>query len=289
MPKKPSYSLHKASGQARVRIDGVDHNVGPFNSEKSRAKYNDLITDWLARQDDPTGLSIADLSLLYLAHARRHYRKNGVETSEVNCVKQALRYLVTAHGELLCRNFGPKALKKVRDKMIEAGLCRNVINKHVSRLRRMFKWSVSEELVPVSVHQRLCTLPGLEAGRSATRESEPVRPVANALIDAVKPFFSRQIWGMIQLQLATGMRPGEVIQIRGIDLNTTGAIWEYVPTSHKTEHHGRGRTIFMGPKAQEIVRQFQRRDLQAHLFSPREARAEFVAGRRAQGIKTTGR
>ncbi len=132
MPKKPSYTLHKASGQARVRIDGVDHYVGPFNSEKSRAKYDDLITDWLARQDDPTGLSIADLSLLYLAHARQHYRKNGVETSEVNCVQQALRHLVAGHGEFLCRNFGPKALKKVRDKMIEAGLCRNVISSSTS-------------------------------------------------------------------------------------------------------------------------------------------------------------
>ncbi len=79
----------------------------------------------------------------------------------------------------------------------------------------MFKWSVSEELVPVSVHQRLCTLPGLEAGRSAARESEPVRPVANVLVDAVKSFVSRQIWGIDSIAARTtpGMRPGEVIQI----------------------------------------------------------------------------
>ncbi len=45
----------------------------------------------------------------------------------------------------------------------------------------------------------------------------------------------------------------------------------------------------MGPKAQEIVRQFLRRDLQAHLFSPREARAEFVARRYRKGAKVADR
>lgn len=34
----------------------------------------------------------------------------------------------------------------------------------------MFKWCVSQELVPVIVHQALTTLPGLRRGRSAERD-----------------------------------------------------------------------------------------------------------------------
>ena len=44
--------------------------------------------------------------------------------------------------------FGPLALKAVREEMIRAGNCRSEINRRVGRIVRMFKWGVSEELVP---------------------------------------------------------------------------------------------------------------------------------------------
>lgn len=46
MPRKPGipkYSHHKASGQAIVRIDGLDHYLGPHDTDESRAKYDRLI------------------------------------------------------------------------------------------------------------------------------------------------------------------------------------------------------------------------------------------------------
>ena len=36
--KPPSYLLHKATGQARVRIDGRDHYLGEFGSDQSRIR-----------------------------------------------------------------------------------------------------------------------------------------------------------------------------------------------------------------------------------------------------------
>jgi integrase len=283
--QKPTYTLHKPTGQARVRIDGKDHYLGKFNSVESRARYDDIVTEWMLKNGDAPSLSVDELALLYLKHARTHYRKNGVETSEVNCITQALRHLIRWHGPTLCRSFGPKALKQVREGMISAGLVRSSINIHIGRIRRMFKWGVAEELIPVETYQRLCTLVGLEQGRSAARESEPVTPVAVAMIDAVRPFVSRQIWGMVQLQLLTGMRPGEVLQIRGFDLNMSDRIWEYVPQSHKTEHKGKQRVIFIGPKAQAILKRFLKKDVQAHLFSPNDSRSEFVRKHYRPGAK----
>lgn len=52
------------------------------------------------------------------------------------------------------------------------------------------------------------------------------------------------------------------------------------PESHKTEHHDKDRLVFIGPRAQEIVREYLTMDLQAFLFSPRDAKAEFQAERR---------
>ena len=80
---------------------------------------------------------------------------------------------------------------------------------------------------------------------------------------------------MIQVQQFAGTRPGEITAMRGCDLNMTGDVWEYVPKSHKTEHHGKTRMVFIGPKAQAVLRSFLNTDLQAFLFSPVDARREF--------------
>ena len=46
--KVPGYLLHKKSGQARVRLNGVDHYLGPHGSDESHQKYNTLIAEYLA-------------------------------------------------------------------------------------------------------------------------------------------------------------------------------------------------------------------------------------------------
>ena len=138
----------------------------------------------------------------------------------------------------------------------------------------MFKWAVSEEMLPVETLTALQSLSGLLAGRTSAIEAAPVKPVPQAFIDGVEPFVSHQIWAMIQLQRLTGARPGEITSMRGCDLNTAGKVWEYVPGSHKTEHHSKRRIVFIGPRAQDVLRPFLKMDLAAYLFSPADALAE---------------
>jgi integrase len=59
---------------------------------------------------------------------------------------------------------------------------------------------------------------------------------------------------MVRIQRLTGMRPGELLQMTVADLDRTDPeCWVYRPGHHKTEHHGRGRMIFIGPRAIEIL------------------------------------
>ena len=48
-------------------------------------------------------------------------------------------------------------------------------------------------------------------------------------------------------------------------------MWRYRPESHKTEHHGRERIIFIGPKAQAVILPYLLRKASAHCFSPAES------------------
>jgi integrase len=176
--------------------------------------------------------------------------------------------------------FGPLKLKAIREQWIADGLVRTQVNARVGRVRRMFAWGVEEELVPPAVLQSLKAIKGLRRGRTEAREGKRILPVPDAYVDAVRPFVSRQVWAMIELQRFAGMRPEEVCLMRTIDISTAGAIWEYQPGRHKTEHHGRERIVPLGPRAQAVLKPWLRTELEAYLFSPRESLAEHRAERR---------
>jgi integrase len=164
-------------------------------------------------------------------------------------------------------------LKRVRNEMISQKAARSTINGHVQRIVRMLKWGVENELVDATVYQSCKAVSGLRRGRSEARDTDPVKPVPQVDIDAVELFVSREVWGMIQLQLCTGMRPGEVCILRARDLDRTGDVWTFTPETHKTAHHGRQRLIFIGPKGQEILRPFLSSTDREFIFSPANAEA----------------
>jgi site-specific recombinase XerC len=78
------------------------------------------------------------------------------------------------------------------------------------------------------------------------------------------------------------MRPTEALTMKASGLDASGRVWTYKPEKHKTEHHGHERTIFIGPKAQEIIKPWLRTDLQAYLFSPAAAEETRNGERRRQ-------
>ena len=115
------------------------------------------------------------------------------------------------------REFGPKLLKSVRQRMIDAGLCRKTINTSIGRIRRMFRWAVAEELVPANVLTAIAAVTGLQAGRSNAKEGKIVSPTSRAAVDAIRPFVSHPVWAAVELQMLTGMRSGEVLAMCGRD------------------------------------------------------------------------
>ncbi|MEQ8790065.1 MAG: site-specific integrase [Pirellulaceae bacterium] len=283
--RKPSYLLHKPTGQARVRIDGKDHYLGPHDSPESRERYEALVTQWLLRNGDTTQytLSVDDLALLYIEFASSYYRKpNGEPTSEITSIRHALRPLIRRFGTSPIRDFGPRKLKQVREDLIRVGHCRTNINRMVDRIKRMFTWGVSEEYVAPAVASALSSVKGLRKGRTNAEESRPVEPVDDAAVQATLPHLPTTVAAMVRLQLLTGSRPGEICAIRPCDITQgTDGVWRYVPEFHKTEHHGKQRRIFLGPQAQEVLRPYLDREPHAYCFSPQDSERERNAARRA--------
>jgi integrase len=281
----PKYRLHKGSGQALVQINGERIYLGKHGTPESEEKYQRLIAEWLAALHEQTqgkvatpstvsrfDLTINEVVLAYIKFARGYYVKDGKPTKEFVCMKHAVRTLLKLYGTIWVRDFGPLALKAIREHMIAVEkLSRGVVNHRINRIKRVFKWAVSEELIPTSVHEGLRSVGGLRYGRTEARETEPVKPVADDIVEGTLPFVPPQIAAMIQLQRLTGMRPCEVTIVRPCDIDRTDPVWIYTPHDHKNRWRGHRKEVPLGPKAQAVILPFLDRSPEAFCFSPQEA------------------
>jgi len=307
MPKTPSYRQRKGHAQALVTLtDSVtkkrrDYWLGEFGTPQSRERYHRVIAEWESldrRLPDPdfdrpssavttsespfaAGPSIDDVVRRFWRWAQSNYRPQ-----EARSFRPILRLLRQMEGSTPAIDFGPNRLRLLREAMVRGDeladpprepWSRSHINWQVSRVRRLFKWAASHELVPPTAHQALATVEPLKRGRTSARETDPVRPAPMDLINVARPFMSRQVRALVDLQLLTGARPSELLGLRAIDLDTnaSGDVWTYRPADHKNAYRGAERVIYLGPKAQQVVRVFLAdRAIDTPLFSPADAEAE---------------
>ncbi len=310
MPKTPSYRSRKGYSQALVTLtDSVtkqrrDYWLGEHGTPESRERYHRLIAEWETngRRFPPTTfdwpaaeaasvMTVAEVARAYWRWAEGYYRPKHTQA-----LRGALRLLRRYYGQTPPADFGPKKLRLLREEMIRGDTSaepprkawsRKYINSQVQRIRHMFKWAAARELVPASVHQSLCTLEPLKRGRSAARETEKVGPVPPHLLDGIRPHLSRPVRAIVELQLLTGARPGELLGLRpcDIEMDEQTGIWTYRPDKHKNAFREKERILYFGPQAQAAIRPFLTdRPTNAYLFSPADAeaarRAAVHAGRK---------
>jgi len=289
----PKYLHHKPSGQARIRVAGNDIYLGAYGSPESKREYNRISAELEAnapiaavgntKSKAAKTVTVAELVKAFWLHAKVHYRHpDGNPTSEIAWLKESLEVVIELYGHTPAVEFGPLALKAVRQKWLAADLARTTINARTNRVRRVFKWAASEELVPVATHQALATVAGLAKGRTAVRESEPVLPVIDLHVAATLPFLQPTLRAMVLVQRLTGCRPQDVRQMRAGEIDRSGTPWVYQPPRHKTQYRGAVRTVLIGKAAAEVLKPFLDAAAPGALvFTPAGARRERFAKMRA--------
>lgn len=313
----PKYSRHKQSGQAVVYIDGRDVLLGQYGTKASREAYNRLVGEWLAAGRQlavpNADITIVELIERFKKHAEAFYvlpvkdpdgtpalnadgSPKTVPSGEWENYRIVLQQLRLAYGRTPAKDFGPLAFKALRNRVLVEHECigpdrkprkvpgwaRSYTNRQMGRLRHVFRWAASEEILPQSIHQSLSTVDGLRAGKSRARETEPVRPVPEATVQATLPFLSRPVKAMVELQLYSGARGGELFIMRPCDIDRSKPVWRYTPSRHKSEHKGIVREIALGERCQKILAPFLiDRSPADYCFSPAEGMAEMRAKRAA--------
>ncbi|MFK8115618.1 MAG: hypothetical protein AB8B91_25700 [Rubripirellula sp.] len=180
----PDYRLH-ATGQATVRLSGKDIYLGKYGTAASRAKYDEVVQEWLAngrRLPDDKGDSVAKMLTAFLKHAKAYYKKNGKQTNEYPSMKRIAALVGKMFGKTPVEKFGPLRFQAVRKAWIDKGNSLQTINKDAGRLKSIFKWGVANELCPPHVYHAIKEVAGLKAGRVVgVKKSPPITMRTNGI------------------------------------------------------------------------------------------------------------
>ena len=234
--KTPQMRHYKPRNLARVRINGKDIYLGQWDSKEAQAEYERVLAEYFANgrnlpspQPEPPDLTVTELILRYRVYANGEYGQ-GPGTPATH-MKPALREFRKMYGRDAATDFGPRKLKAFRESWIRRGLSRKYINQTIWRIRDMFTWGASEELIPASVPQALNQVKGLRkrhTRQNGVRESKPVTPVEDDVVDATLLHLPSAVADMVRFQRLTGARPSEVCKIRPCDIDRTSEVWTYV-------------------------------------------------------------
>jgi integrase len=298
----PKLRHHRATGRAYVELsDAVTGErwpvyCGRWGTDEAERRYSATVDRWVQagrRRFDHgdgdhhiTGITVAVLAVRYLEHARIHYRRpDGSNTSRLHVIQNAVKGVLASHAKVAPDDFGPLALQAVRDGWVAKGLARKTVNDYTAAVCLMFRWGVAHELCRPESHTALTAVAPLARNRSAARETAPKTPVPMAQVRAAQKHVSRQVSALIDLQLLTGARSGELLKLRPCDLDTTGDVWFAILDDHKTAWAtGKPKLLAFGPRAQKVLAPFLKgRAKGAYLFSPREAEAERKAAQAKDG------
>ncbi len=291
VPRIPKLLRHK-SGRAfaRVHTNGRarDFYFGPFGSVEAKQRYAAFVAALLAgedlvpqrrREQEVSSPTIDELIIVYkteeLAHRSVWVRDHA---------DRSLRDLQARHGRMPASQFGPRLLASLRDAMAESGrFNRRELNRMVQGIKRFFRWCVARELVPADTAHALAALASLRAGDSRLREPKVVRPAAWAAVEATLPHLSTPLRAAVLVMWWSGARAGELLQARPCDIDRSKSPWRFTPPHHKTQHHGKARTIWFGPEARAILGPLLLRAApNEFLFRPADALEEQKRQRRQQ-------
>ena len=271
-----------SDGRAFSRWKGKRYYHGRYDTPESEESYRRFIQRIVAESNAPADMPsanplLAELAVPYLDWIADQSAK------QQNAIRQMIQQVLEVYGDLDIAEFGPRKVLAWQQWLTTRPeeYSRTTINKRLAELKRWLRWCVSRELMPVERLQAIETVVAVKAGRTAAKETEPVRPVPAADVTATLPYLPPSVAIMAQVQYFCGMRPQDVVSMRLCDVDRTGDIWLYRPASHKNKHRGQSLTKAIPVAAQTLLEPLLDRGDESYLFDPRDA-SEWRYTRRAE-------
>jgi integrase len=251
-------------------------------------------------------VSIAEVVRDYMAFLHTpeggYVKPDGTESCHLRLMVQALRPLTAMFGTLPIAFFTAKELTEIKTAM-DGHLWfdgeekdkprpwnRKTINRHISRIRRFFRYAGQHELLPPGRLDNLQAVPGWKKGycKVAKEPKKKQRMVSDAHLEIILDLAPPPIADLLWVIRRTAMRPTEACLLRvrcpeepsrGLFMHTEDGVWEYRPEDWKLDWMEDDEVdgeedwiVFLGPDLQEVLQPYIERSApEEYLFRPRDS------------------
>lgn len=196
-------------------------------------------------------MTLDELIREYLDYADEYYRRgDGSPTGQAVNLELALRPLMTC---MPVSRFGLNQLHRYRDGLIRRGLQRSTINQWCGWVRGCFRWAAQRGLIEPRISAELALMDPLRYGRGRSPERRLKGLVSADRVYKVSQICPPPISTMVLVQWICGMRPSEICSMRFDELRELDGWLIYLPTHHKTLHHGKTRAIVLSNDLKNIL------------------------------------
>ena len=231
------------------------------------------------RRHSPAGVTVSELCALWADHCREYYNGSSMATNAI----LAVRIFRELYGTAAVAELTHADMLRFRDALVRSGVARTTVNRRLWCAKSMMEWALDEALIPAVVKAELTQVKGVKRGRSAARETQPVRPVDAATVAATLEHMMPNTADMVRVHRLTGMRPCELCAMRWSLIDTSRTPWVYRVPAEVNKNAWRGelgrpRVVCIGPKARAILERHRGADVP---FSPAMSMAEWLEARHA--------
>ena len=276
--RPPTLCRHRHSGRAYVKLDGLRHYLGKWNSKEAKAAYRAFIKQWevtgAAPSDSRSAESIeaAEIAADYLEKSIGKYKPNpvtGEPSSELGVARLAMRAWIAEFGELPVTKFGPVCFQRLRAVWVDQKLAPETVSHYVRHIKRALKHAVALEKLPASVVTAIACVEPLKQAEHKHEPQPAPKLVIDETIKATIKHLPPMLADAVMLLRESGMRPCELCLMRPCDIDRSQREWEYRPQTHKTAHKGKVRIVQLGPACQRILKKyFATTAPEDYIFSP---------------------
>jgi integrase len=230
--------------------------MGKWGSREADKNYRRFLAEWaICSQSSLTRLGrrmrVEEVIAAYLDWA-----ENRIDPGDFRHTCTVSQFVLNQYAGTPIDEFGPKALTAVQHALAASGrFSRTHVLRLVSRVRTIFNWGVSQEMVPVAIADALKYVLPLKKGETIAHETKPREAVSDTVVEVTLPYLSSTVAAMVQVQRLAVMRPNEVCRMRvgDIDKSRKDGIWDYCPPEHKTAWRDVVKKIPLGKPEQVLI------------------------------------
>lgn len=280
---QPTYKTQTVKGveYAYTRVDGRRISLGRAGTSQALEKFRRILGEWqIAKTEQefahPHRLTVGELAEQYLVYSWRRVDAGFLSKSSGHLAEYAAKAVTldSEHSNTPVNLFGTRAFKAIQRRLSETKvqvgsgrfcqnstpptLSRRSVSDRMNAIRAMFRWGVSEELVPASVLASLKAVPGLREGEAReTKPRQPADPQAvSATVRVLETNDRAHIAAIVKLIRWTGCRPAEICNLTAGEIVDTPEGLELRIEQHKTRKHTEtARIVVLNDQAQRLVQE----------------------------------